>query len=59
MPRPTCPNCSSDDLMVVNLGPGDTIMRFHTCRGCEHSWWEDTKDGGDIDLRAVLDIIGN
>ncbi|CAN5827929.1 hypothetical protein BH24ACT15_BH24ACT15_00080 [soil metagenome] len=59
MQAPNCPNCASDDLMVVRLGPSDAIMRFHTCRACESTWWEDTKEGDDLDLAAVLQIIGN
>ncbi|WP_370327790.1 hypothetical protein [Euzebya sp.] len=50
----TCPNCRSDDLLVVRLSPKDTPMRFHTCRHCEHRWWEDIVEGTDVALTAVL-----
>lgn len=55
----TCAKCASDDLLVVRLSPKDTEMVFHTCRGCEHTWWEDVDDGADIDLTDVLDIIAS
>ena len=58
MSEETCPKCQSDDLLVVQLVPKDKPMRFHTCRHCEHRWWEDAAVGADIDLTDVLDRMG-
>ena len=43
----TCPSCTSDDLLVVTLAPTGTPMAFHTCRHCEHRWWEQPAVAGD------------
>jgi transcriptional regulator NrdR family protein len=49
-----CPNCTSDDLLVVDLTPKDALMRFTTCRHCEHRWWEDVDTSVDVALGQVL-----
>lgn len=50
-----CPKCNSDDLLVVRLVPKDRPMQFHTCRHCEHRWWEDADSHDDLDLEVVID----
>ncbi len=54
MSQPTCPECRSDDLLVVRLTPRDVPMRFSTCRSCEHRWWEDARAGRDLALATVI-----
>ena len=37
----TCHRCASGDLLAVNLAPDGKPVTFHTCRRCEHRWWQD------------------
>jgi DNA-directed RNA polymerase subunit M/transcription elongation factor TFIIS len=55
--QPTCPTCTSADLLVVVLSPKGTPMRFTTCRHCENRWWEDVTEGASLDLGAVIEHI--
>lgn len=52
-----CPNCTSKDLVKIDLAPGGRRMHFSTCRACEHRWWLDTAEDGLMTLDRVLDLV--
>jgi transcription elongation factor Elf1 len=49
-----CPDCSSDNLVTVDMTLNGGPVKFAHCRRCEHRWWTDATDGGALALPQVL-----
>jgi transcription elongation factor Elf1 len=51
-----CPNCTSTNLVNVDIKLEAGMLRFDHCRRCEHRWWTDA-DTATVDLRGVLERV--
>lgn len=54
-----CPYCSGTNLVQIDLAPAGRLVRFATCRSCEHRWWMDTLGAGELTLDDVLTAVSS
>ncbi len=52
-----CPTCAADDLIQIDLSAAGKLMRFSSCRRCEHRWWIDPVAADTISLQDVLSVV--
>ncbi|MEO8293038.1 MAG: hypothetical protein ABI635_07835 [Actinomycetota bacterium] len=52
---PSCPNCTSTDLITIAMTVSGRDLAFTTCHDCETKWWH--RDGESVPLQSVIGMV--